>query len=267
MNFTDYAMPVSKRKTLPNTIKLTRAMAGEPRSYTEAEVEKIVAHLGALPAGKILYPGRFPPFHILGEELPGMQGMFQAYLRDAPAEQKLMTREIVALYCLEEAAWEYKRTKIEKRKGEKTPSQKLKALKKIENACDVLIKDLPAFEFPGIAWQITRLKEDAQDSLVPLRGLLQYQKKLLLSQKAPSKKRHQPDTALRELVRDLCIIWTEVAGRKLTSGSVSPDSKKVSGPIIAFIQEAFVPLGIKKTPGAIREMLRDIKVKSKPETV
>lgn len=260
-------MPVSKKKTLPNTIKLTQAVAGEPRSYTEAQVKKIVAHLGALPAGKILYPGRFPPFHILGEELPGMQGMFQAYLRGVPAEQRLMTRKIAALCCLEEAAWEYKRTKIEKVEGKKTPSQKLKALKKLENACDVLIKDLPAFEFPVIAWQIPRLKADVQDSLAPLRDWLQYQKKLLLGQKATSKKRHQPDAALRELVRDLCIIWTEVAGRKLTSGSVSPDGKTVSGPIIAFVQEALVPLGIEKTPGAIREILRGIKGKSKPEMV
>lgn len=258
-------MPVSKRKTLPNTIKLTRAMAGEPRSYTDAQVEKIAAHLGALPAGKILYPGRFPPFHILGEELPGMQGMFQAYLHAGPDEERLMRRDVAALCCLEEAAWEYKRTKTEKIEGKKTPSQKLKALKKIESACDVLIKDLPEFVFPGIAWQIPRLKTDVQDSLVPLRDWLQYQKKLLSGQKAPSKKRHKPDAALRELVRDLCIIWTEVAGRKLTSGSVSPDGKKVSGPIIAFIQEALEPLGIEKTPGAIREILRDIKGKSKPK--
>lgn len=258
-------MAVSKRKALPNTIKITRAMAGEPRSYTDAEVVKIRAHLGALPAGKVLYPGRFPPFHILGEELPGMQGMFQAYLQDEPAEQRLMTREIAALCCLEEAAWEYKRTKIEKRKSKKTPSQKLKDLNKIESACDVLIEDLPAFQFSPIAWQIPRLKEDVQDSLVSLRGWLQYQKKLLLGQKAPSKKRHKPDAALRELVRDLCIIWTEVAGRTLTSGSVSPDGKKVSGPIIEFIQEALVPLGIEKTPGAIREILRDVKGKSKPK--
>lgn len=252
-------MPVSKKKTLPNTIKLTQAVAGEPRSYTEAQVKKIVAHLGALPAGKILYPGRFPPFHVLGEELPGMQGMFQAYLRDAPAVKRLMPRDVAALCCLEEAAWDYKRAKIEKRKGDKTPSQKLKDLKKIENACQVLIKDLPDFELTGIAWQIPRLKADVQDSLAPLRDWLQYQKKLLLGQKATSKKRHQPDAALRELVRDLCIIWTEIAGQKLTSGSVSPDGKKVSGPIIAFIQEVLVPLGIKKTPGAIREIIRSNK--------
>ncbi len=252
-------MPVSKKKTLPITIKLTRAVVGEPRSYTDAQVKKIVAHLGGLPTGKILYPGRFPPFHVLGEELPGMRGMFQAYLRDAPAEKRLMPRDVAALCCLEEAAWEYKRAKIEKRKGDKTPSQKLKDLKKIENACQVLIKDLPDFELTGIAWQMPQLKQEIQGSITSLRDRLQYQKKLLLGQKATSKKRHQPDAALRELVRDLCIIWTEVAGRKLTSGSVSPDGKKVSGPIIDFIQEALVPLGIKKTPGAIREIIRSNK--------
>lgn len=258
-------MPVSKKKTLPNTIKLTQAVAGEPRSYTEAQVKKIVAHLGALPAGKILYPGRFPPFHILGEELPGMQGMLQAYLRDAPAEKRLIPRDVAALCCLEEAAWEYERAKIAKRKGEKTPSQKLKDLMKIENACQVLIKDLPDFELTGIAWQMPQLKQEIQGSITSLRDRLQYQKKLLLGQKATSKKRHQPDAALRELVRDLCIIWTEVAGRKLTSGSVSTYDQSVSGPIIAFIQEALVPLGIKKTPGAVREIIRGIKGKSKPK--
>jgi len=259
-------MSIRKKKVLPNTIQLTSAQAGDPRSYTERQVEKVMAHLRPLPAGRILYPGRFPPFNILGEELPGMQGMFQAYLQDTSVEQRLMTRELAVLCCLEEAAWEYKKNRIEKRGDKETPSQKLKTLKKIESACDVLIQDLPEFEFPGIASQIQRLKKETLASITPLKDWLLYQKKLLSGQKATSKKRHKSDEALHQLIRDLCIIWTEIAGRKLTSGSVSPDGKKVSGPIIAFIQDALAPLGLEKTPGAIREMLRDIKVQSKPET-
>ena len=250
-----------KKNKLPNTIKLTRAQAGVPKSYTQDQVKGIASHLGPLPAGKILYPGCFSPFHILGEEHPEMRGMFQAYLQGDG--QVKMTRQLALLGCLETAAWLYKNNKLGKSKKSETPSQRLKALARLKKACDVLADGGGLFDSLGVWWRLPSLKEDVHKVIVPLKNEIEYQAKHFTQQKAPGKSHHKRDAALHDLVAEMCVIWVHVAGRKLSSGSVSSDGKQVGGPLIRFIQSALAPLGINKKPNAIRELLRDVRSNQK----
>jgi hypothetical protein len=252
-------MTMKKRKTLPNTIRLQRAQADVPRSYTNDQVKEIVGHLGPLPAGKIPYPGCFSPFHILGEDHPELAGKFQAYLKDD--DQLIISRELALFCCLEAAAWRYKSDK--KPTKSDAPSQKLKTLKSFEKACDALIEGMNSFEFMGRGWRLSTLQENVHAALIPLKEEIQYQKKVFSGQKASTRSRHLKDAALHDFVAEMCNIWVHVAGRKLTSGSVSSDGKKVAGPLIWFIQEALKPLEVDKKPNAIRELLRDVRSNQK----
>lgn len=250
-------MTMKKRRTLPNTIKLTKVRAGEPRTYNDERVKEIASHLGPLPVGKILYPGCFASFHILGEDYPEMTGMFQAYLRGDG--QIKMSRELAFLSCLETAAWQYKQNKRERRKKGETPSQKLKDLARLKSACDVLADSVGLLDTLGLRWRRPSLEGDLQKALVPLREEIQYQRGHFSRQKASSRQRHQRDAALHDFVAEMCVIWTQVAGRKLSTGSVSSDGKKIGGPLIRFIQAALQPVGVEKSPNAIRELLRDVR--------
>ena len=255
-NFNKVERMPEKKKILPNTIRITKAHVGTPRSYTDNQVKEIAHHLGDLPAGKILYPSGIPPFHILGEE---QEDLFQSYMQDGPIKKMKMTREMALLYCLEGAAWKYKNNKREKRT---TPSEKLKTLARFEDACDVLIKGVGSFDFLRW-WEFPDLEKNVQKTLIPLKKEIQYQKKAFSQMKAPNHKRHRHDDALHGFILDTCNIWVHVAGRKFSTGSISSDGKKTSGPLIRFIQAAAAPLEIKTPAGGIRKILRDIKAKSK----
>lgn len=244
-------MPDKKRISLPNTIRLTRAHACEPRSYSEGQIEEIAGHLGPLPAGKILYPARADiPFHILGEELPGMRGMFQAYTQ---GKEIKMDRKLAFQCCLEAAAGQYRDAK--KNKQEYTPSQQLRSLEKIEVACKVLLSVGDLLRW----WKFPSLEGDIRNIIASVEEIIPHKKRYLASQKKTGKSRHQRDVALHDLIGELCIIWVRVAGRKFSTGSVSSDGKKVGGPLIHFIDAALKPLGVNKKPNAIRELLRDVR--------
>lgn len=239
---------------LPNTIKITRAIAGEPRSYSEEQFGEILKEVGSLPRGKIIYEGAYAAFQILGESIPELAGMWHEYMRNDPLE---MTRKLALRLHLEGAAWTYKKDK--KSEGA-TPSQRMARYSKIANACNTLIEELNFLElYGGFYFCGDGVRDEVV--LVSLKNEIQRQQELCSKQKVPLTQRHQRDLALHNLIYTLCHAWAYIIGGRVSAGSVSFDGK-VGGPLIRFIESAIKPLGIKKTPAAIRKILRVNKAKS-----
>ena len=122
-------------KKLPKTIKMKRALAGEPRNYSKEQLKEIIKEIGSLPAGRVVYQGDFAAFHILGEEIPELKGMWHQYMHDGPLQKKQMTRELALRLHLEGAAYRYKKD----RKSEgSTLSQEKKYLKALHVYADAI---------------------------------------------------------------------------------------------------------------------------------
>jgi len=86
---------------------------------------------------------------------------------------------------------------------------------------------------------------------------IRRQKEIWSKQTVPRKNRHQKDVALRNLIVSLCDAWEYILEKRFSTGSVSSDGRS-GGPLIRFIQSAICPLGIEKTPHAIRKILKDL---------
>ena len=247
-------------KKLPNTIKITRAIAGEPRTYSEEQFKKILDEVGALPAGKVIYQGNYAAFSIFGEEIPELEGMWHHYMYDGPIQKRQMTRELALRFHLEDAAWKYK--KYKKREEDSTPTQKLAVYSSLEKACNILIKRMDFLESYGrLYFSTPGLRDKTDGVLTSLNKEILRQKKLWSGQMLPPGKGHQKDSVLYDFVFSLCDAWEYILENKTTTSSVSVDGER-GGPLIRFIQRALAPLGINKTPGAVKKILKS-RVKSK----
>jgi hypothetical protein len=253
-------------KKLPNTIKITRAVAGEPRSYSEDQFQQIIEKVGPLPAGKVLYQGDYAAFSIFGEEIPELVGMFHHYMQNGHLNKKKMTRRLALRCHLEGAAWKYKQ---DRKNEDLTPSQKLRYYKTLEKASNTLIKRMGFLDSQArlhfstmVGSRGESIRQEADRIIFSLQKEILKQKELCSKKIIPRGKRHQRDVVLHSLINALCDAWVYIMGRKTSTGSVSSDGKKVGGPLIRFLQSAIRPLGIDKKPNAIREILRDLKVKS-----
>jgi hypothetical protein len=245
----------------PTTIKITRAIAGLPRNYSEDQINEIFRTIGPLPKGKILYQGDYAAFSVFGEAIPELAGMWQRYMHDKPRRE--MTRALALRCHVEGAAYKYKNAST---RVDRTPSQNLKYLAKIEGACDLLLKEIGFFDCLPLrlihSLDSPNLQERVERVLTPLKEEILKQKVICAQRKIPRSKRHRQDTALHNLVLSLCDAWEYIAEKKVTTGSVGTEGKS-GGPLIRFIQSVLVPLEIDKTPNAIREILKDLRSNQK----
>ncbi len=74
-----------------------------------------------------------------------------------------------------------------------------------------------------------------------------------------------PDEAINILFMRLLLIWSRVFGKSVGT-SVSPTGVP-GGPLVRFIQLCLAPLGVKLTPGAIRERIRALPQGAKNRTI
>jgi hypothetical protein len=256
-------------KELPNTNKITKAFAGEPRNYTELQIKKIAETLGPLPNGKVVYQGHYAAFSIFGEEIPELEGKWHHYMHNTSLQKRQITRELALRCHLEAAAYVYKREKAPQKKW--TPLQSRKALRRLEKTCHALVKELKSFEFipygidakldspiPDLLHEATRLIP----TLTRLGNETGKHVENCPAQTTPPKSRHQKNHALHNLIFSLCHAWEYIAGKKVNAGTFNAKGQS-GGPIIRFIQSAISPLEIKVSPHSIRQILRKYKVKSK----
>lgn len=170
-----------------------------------------------------------------------------------------MTRSLVLRCHVEGAAYKYKHTSPG---AGKTPSQNLKYLAKIEGACDLLLEEIRFFELLPFRiidrMESPNIEEKVDEVLTTLKEQILKQKEISTQQIIPRGKRHKQNTALHNLLLSLCDAWEYILEREVPEGGGS-----VGGPLIRFIQSVITPLGLNKTPNAVREMLKDLKVKSK----
>jgi hypothetical protein len=174
--------------------------------------------------------------------------------RDKEHLQKLRT-------ALDKASSQYKDDEPLK---ERTPSQKLAYYAVLERACNTLIEGMDFLESqcrlhfgtPGPRGEIVR--QEADRVLSSLQKEMLKQKESFSKRKIPRDKRHQQDVALHNFVLSLCNAREYIAGKKASTGSVGSNGKGDSH-LILFIQSAVIPLGIKKTSNAVREILKDLR--------
>ena len=239
----------------------------QPRRYASESVDKILTATGKLPEGKATYTGHPLPFnqrcHIQIND-----GHFSAEFiekSEATTEQKISRQSALARH-LEYAAWTYM-VNVESHE-DKSPSDWVCYFEGVQAACRKLrdtlnIKDNRNLQHPlqllssNYALSPSVVEESIQ-SIIKLhkeaeKGIVIYNKK-----KKSYGKRHVADTNLHQLIANLCIAWRDALGKKIAA-SVNTHDESRGGTMIRFLQAALEPLNIKKSPEALREIVRKVK--------